>query len=270
MLMNTCLPLRLSSLQVALLTLGLTIGAAAPLAAQGTWQASFDSTESALTGTVACNGGSATPISSVDASTTDVTGSNDAVASNLSATACGLPLYAIASANDASSASDTPTLVDGAGTSALSQFSLLGGLVTYTAKTETDNCTANLPAWEVNCTDTTTIQNLYFAGQHITGTFTHPTTFNAVNVAVQLPGQCTGVALFTGQLTVAGSSVQTSGNTADIQITPVALQGTLTCIGLPLTTMTVNLADLEAAICLCTGIEASALDYDFDVAIKLE
>lgn len=210
---------------------------AEPIAAQTTGPVTFDSTESALTGTVACNGGTATPISSVDASTTDTAGSNDAVATNLAATACGLPLYTIASANDASSASDTPTQDDGAGTSAVSQMSLLGGVLSYDAKTESANCNTT------TCSDTTTIQNLYFAGRHITGTYTQPTTFNAVSVAVQMPGYCTGAALFTGQLTVASSSEQTSGNVREVQLSPVALQGTLSCLGVPLTTMTVSLQD---------------------------
>jgi hypothetical protein len=72
------LPLRFPFLHLALLTLGLTFGVVAPVSAQGTGPVAFDSTESALTGTDACNGGSAMRISAVDASTTDVTGSNDA------------------------------------------------------------------------------------------------------------------------------------------------------------------------------------------------
>jgi hypothetical protein len=242
--MNIRLPLRLSSLPLALLTLGLTVGAAGPLAAQSTGPDSFDATESSLTGTVACNGGSATPISSVDASTTDDTGSNDAIASNVSATACSFPLYSMGSANDASSASDTSSLDDGAGTSTISQVSLLAGVLTYNTKTETDNCTADASG-AVNCTGTTTIQGVNFAGQQITGTFTQPTTFNAVSVAVQLPGYCIGAALFTGQLTVDGSSVQTSGNTGTVQMAPVELSGTITCLGLPLGSMTVALADVS-------------------------
>jgi hypothetical protein len=241
--MDTHLPLHFSPIQIALLTIGLAC-LSAPLTAQDSGSVSFDSTESALTGTVACNGGVVTPISSVDASATDVTGSNDAVASNLIATACGLPFYTITSANDASSASDTSTQDDGAGTSSVSQMSLLGGVLTYDTKTETDNCNANTPG-EVNCTDTTTVTNFYFAGQHITGTFTQPTTFNAVSVTVQIPGYCTGVALFTGQLTVAGSNTQTSGNTTEIQMTPVALEGTLSCVGLPLTQLQIVVADVE-------------------------
>ena len=163
------LPLRFPFLHLALLTLGLTFGAVAPVSAQSTGPVSFNSTESALTGTYACNGGAATPIPPVAASTTDGTGSNDVQASNLTASACGLPLYDIASANDASSASDTPTQDDGAGTSAVSQMSLLGGVLTYLTKTESDGCNANTPR-VVYCSDTTTVENLYFAGQHITGT----------------------------------------------------------------------------------------------------
>ena len=229
-----------------LLTLGLTFGAVAPVSAQSTGPVSFTSTESALTGTYACNGGPAMPIPPVAASTTVGTGSNEVQVSNLTASACGLPLYDIASANEASSASDTSAQDEGAGTSTVLQMSLLSGVVTYDKKSETDNCTATTTTQgevTVNCTDTTTVQNLYFAGQHITGTFTQPTTFNAVSVSVQIPGYCTGVALFTGQLTVAGSSTKTSGNTTEIQMAPVALAGTLTCVGLPLSAMTVSLLD---------------------------
>lgn len=240
------MPLRFPFLYLVLLTLGLTCGAVAPVSAQ-TGPVAFTSTEAALIGTVACNGGSATPISPVAASTTVGTGSNQVQATNLSASACELPVYTIASANDASSASDTPTQDVGAGTSTEKQMSLLNGLVTYDAKTETDTCTATTNpqgAVAVNCTDTTTVHNLYFAGQHITGTFTQPTTFTAVSVSVQLPGYCTGVGLFDGQLTVAGSSTQTSGNTTTIQYLPIALSGTLTCVGLPPTSVTVNLGDM--------------------------
>ena len=261
------LPLRFPLLYLALLTLGLTFGAVAPVSAQDTGPVEFTSTETALTGTVACNGGTATPISQVAASTTVGTGSNDVQASNLTATACGLPLYTIASANDASSASDTPTQDDGAGTSSVLQMSLLGGVLTYTTKIETDNCNANTPG-EINCTDTTTIQNLTFAGQQITGTFTQPTTFNAVSVAVQIPGYCTGVALFTGQLTVAASSTQTSGNTTQIQVAPIALAGTLTCVGIPLTTMTVNLQDAYGGQLVNSGpVEYTATHFAWEVSV---
>ena len=214
---------------------------------------------SSMTGTVACNGGAPTPIAAVDASTTVGTGSNNAVATNFSASACGLPLVNIASANDASSASDTPTQDEGAGSSSLDQVSFLGGVVTYTAKTETDNCNANTPE-EIICNSTATVQNLIFAGQQITGTFTQPTTFNAVSVSVQLPpGYCTGVGLFTGQLTVAGgSSTQTSGNTTEIQMAPVALAGTLTCVGLPLASMDVKIQD--AANVLSTTVGDDGVD----------
>lgn len=66
-------------------------------------------------------------------------------------------------------------------------------------------------------------------------------------MSVQIPGYCTGVALFTGTLTVAKTSTQTSGDTNEIQMAPVALAGTLTCVGLPLSTMTVSLTDYNDA-----------------------
>ena len=259
------MPLRFPCLPLVLLTLGLTCGTVAPVSAQTTGPVSFTSTEAAVTGTVACNGGAPTPIAAVDASTTVGTGSNNAVATNLSASACNLPLYDIASANHASSASDTTTQDEGAGNSSLEQVSLLNGVVTYDAKTETDTCTATTDtqgAVAVNCTDTTTIQNLTFAGQHITGTFTQPATFNAVSVSVQLPpGSCTGLGVFTGQLTVAGSSTQTSGNTTELDIVPVALQGTLTCVGLPLTSLTVSLQDTYAETATGDNINPETYNY---------
>ena len=129
-------------------------------------------------------------------------------------------------------------------------MSLLGGVLTYTAKTETDNCNAttqdDTQEVTINCTDTTTIQNLKFAGQHVTGTFTQPTTFNAASVAIQIPGYCAGVALFTGQLTVSGSSTQTSGDKTVIRLSPIALEGTLTCVGLPLASLAVDLDDEDS------------------------
>ena len=45
--------------------------------------------------------------------------------------------------------------------------------------------------------------------------------------------------------TLAGSNTQTSGNTTEIQMAPVALAGTLTCVGLPLTAVTVDFEDIE-------------------------
>ena len=201
----------------------------------------FDETESALAGTVACNGGPATSIAQVDASTNDVSGSNDDKASNLSATACSLPLYVIGTADDSSSAQDTSGQDDDTGNSTVNSVSLLGGLVTYAAKTEADGCADTGQA--LSCEDTTSIQNLVFAGRHITGQFTQATTFNAVNVTVQIPGYCTGVALFTGTLTVAASSTGVSGDVRTVDMDPLTLNGTLTCLGLPLASMQVNLQD---------------------------
>ncbi|MGN6322148.1 MAG: hypothetical protein ACTHNE_10530 [Dyella sp.] len=213
-----------------------------PAAAQSTGPVQFDVTESALVGTVSCNGGQATAVTPVDASTTDVSGSNDAKASNLSAQACGLPLYMITSADDSTSAQDTTSEDDGDGDSTLQNVSLLGGLLTYQSKIETDACNA-VSASAVTCQDTTSVQNLVFAGRHLTGTFTAPATFGATNASVQIPDYCTGLALFTGTLTVAGTSVQISGNTATVKMVPVALKGTLTCVGLPLDRMSVELKD---------------------------
>lgn len=220
-------------------SLGSTL--AMPAAAQTTELAQFDATESALAGTVACNGGAATPIAQVDASTTDVSGSNDDKASNLSATACALPLYSINSSDDSTSAQDTSSLDDDTGNGTAKTVSLLGGVLTYDSKVEADNCTDTGQA--VNCQDTTTIQNLVFGGQHITGQFTQPTTFNAVDLSVQLPGYCTGLALFTGSLTVAGSSLSTNGDNTTVDMNPIALKGTLTCVGLPLASIQVDLQD---------------------------
>jgi hypothetical protein len=152
---------RFTSLVTALFTLGLTF-LALPVSAQTNGPDTFDITESALTGTVACNGGTPTPIANVDASTTDASGSNDDQASSLSANACGFPLYAIGSANDATSASDTSSQDNGDGTGTVQQVSLLGGVVTYDAKSETDTCTATDSQGDASCTNTTTVQNLNF------------------------------------------------------------------------------------------------------------
>lgn len=227
---------------------------AAPAMAQSAGPVSFDVTESALAGTVTCLGGSATTVAPVDASTTDVTGSNDSKAINLSATACGLPLYSFASADDDSSAQDTASQDDGDGGSSLSNVSLLGGLVTYQSKTETDAC--NDSGQAIACQSTTSIQNLNFAGQHITGTFTSATQFPAVSVMVKIPGYCTGAALFTGTLTLDDSLAQANGNTETITATPLALKGTLTCVGLPLTSMSVALLDNYSARCTAAPVSA--------------
>jgi hypothetical protein len=263
---------RLTPLFAALMTLGLTLGAVPSASAQATGPDTFDMTESALVGTVACNGGAANPIAAVDSSTTDVSGSNDDLGSSLSSTACGLPLYSISSANDASYASDTPSADDGGGTSTLQQVSLLGGVLTFTSKSETGVCDIVDSQGDVGCSDTTAIQNLTFAGQPITGTFTQPTSFNATDLQVQLPGACTGIALFTGTLTVAGTTTQGSGtNDLTQTFTPVALNGTLTCVGLPLTSVQVSLGDemVAQALNAANGITQGALGAARGVTVKI-
>ncbi|RDS81227.1 hypothetical protein DWU98_11880 [Dyella monticola] len=221
----------------------LTTGA---IHAQGTGPVAFDATNSALTGTVACNGGQPTAITPVDASTSDLNGGlSDVTATYLSATDCGLPLYSIESAQDAAYTSDTGSSDVGNGGDGIQQVSLLGGLLTYQAKVEYDLCGASASGntATINCQDSTQIQNLVFAGQPITGTYTQPTTFNAIAAQVTIPSYCTGLALFTGSLTVDSTSQQQSGDTGTITSAPVALSGTLTCVGLPLTSMTVSLQD---------------------------
>ncbi len=209
----------------------------------------FDVASMALAGTVACNGGSPVAISPVDESTTDVNGTNDAVGSSLGGSACGLPLYAIGSADDATDASDTSSLDDGEGKSTLQSVSLLGGILTFDSKAEDDTCTATgiiNNATQVTCQGVSSIQNLHFAGQHITGTYSQPTSFQATNLSIQLPGYCTGAALFNGTLTVANASSQQQANGEDdVQVAPIALKGTLACIGLPLASMQVSLQDLS-------------------------
>lgn len=236
---------------------------AMPAAAQTTGPVQFDETESALTGTVACNGGAATPIASVVASTTDISGSNDNNASNVSGTACGLPLYSIGSADDSTSAQDTPSQDDAMGNSVVNTVSLLGGVLKYDAKNEADYCAVAGQA--VNCQDTTTIQNLVFGGQRITGQFSQATIFNAVNLSVQVPGFCTGLALFTGTLTVAGTSTNTQNGSATVNIAPIALKGTLTCVGLPLASMQVDVQDYSYYD--ISGLPAAATISSVDTAV---
>ena len=233
---------RLPFLSVVALPFGIALGVSLPARAQSAGPVPFDSTESALVGTYACDGGATVTISPVDASTTDIAGSNDATASNLSADACGLPLYAIASADDASDASDTASLDDGGGSSTLSQVSLLGGIVTYTSKSESDSCTADADS-DVTCSGSTSFQGLTFGGQAIRGSFTQPTTFNATSLQVSLPGYCTGLAIFTGQLIVADYRIQQSGDFTDLESSPIHLTGTLSCVGLPLSSVAVDLKD---------------------------
>lgn len=235
--------------------------------AQGTGPVAFNVTASALTGTVACNGGAATPIAPVDASTSNGNGGlNNVSASSLSANACGFPLYTMQSVEDASFTADTGSSDVGNGGNGITQVSLLGGILTYQAKTEYDLCGASASGntATINCQDTTQIQNLMFAGQSITGTFTQPQTFNAVDVQVQLPGYCTGIALFTGSLAVDSVSQQQSGNSGTVTIAPISLTGTLSCIGLPLGSVEVNLQD-------ASGVEyglASSLSALFNMSLS--
>ncbi|HET7332542.1 hypothetical protein [Dyella sp.] len=227
----------------ALLSVILSGTCAVPATAQDTGPVAFDVTESALTGTVSCNGDASTVITPVDASTTDVSGSNDAQASNLSAQACGLPLYTIMSADDSTSAQDTTSQDYGDGNSTLQDVSVLGGVLTFQSKTETEACNFISATQTIDCQGGTIFRGIVFAGKNISGTFTSPTTFEANSVSVQLPGYCTGAALFTGNLTVASTSVQTNGGTTTLRIDPISLKGTLICVGLPLVSMQVDLQD---------------------------
>ena len=243
---------------------------AAPVSAQSSGPDTFTETESALTGTYACNGGATTSISPVDASTTDGSGGNQNNASNLSASACGLPLYSIGTASDATDATDTATSDDDDGSSNTQHVSLVGGVVTYDTKTETDACTVTDSAGDVACSNTTTINNLRFAGKLLTGTFTQAATFQAVDLQVQVPGACTGIALFSGTLTVASGLTQGQGTNHITQTeTPVGLQGTLTCVGLPLTSMTVNMAD-QSETEILSSIENAVLGDKALRALRLQ
>lgn len=231
--------------RVVITLLPLLVGSmlAWPAMGQSTGPVDFDATEAALAGSYACNGGNTIQFAPVDASTTGVSGLNANQGTNLSGTTCGLPLYSIQSASDSTSAQDSPTQDDGAGNGAVQNVSLLGGVVTYQSLSEGDSCDTTSGA-TINCTDATTITKLEFAGQEISGTFTASTTFNAVDVGVLDPG-CTGVETFTGSLTLADSSSQVSpdGQSGTIGISPIRLQGTLTCIGLQLSSMTIDLKD---------------------------
>lgn len=90
-----------------------------------------------------------------------------------------------------------------------------------------------------------------------------------MSVAVQVPGYCTGVALFTGRLTVAGSSTQTSGNRTVIRLSPIALEGTLTCIGLPLVSLAVDLDD-ESSLGLTVAAGGGASSEDIGTAVTVD
>ncbi|RDS84622.1 hypothetical protein DWU98_01250 [Dyella monticola] len=220
---------------------------------QGTGPVAFDVTESALAWSAACNGGPDSPPLLVDPSITDVSGSNGNQGSNLSANACGFPLYALSSADSTTNASDTVELDDAGGSSTWEGLYLLGGILTADSKTETDACAAS-SAQTVNCSDTATFTNVSFAGRYITGDFTSKQTFYASDFAVSLSGYCDGLADFTGSLTVGDTSLQNHGNSEAITFSPLSVSGTLTCIGLPLKTMNVQLKDYD--------------DWTFDVPVK--
>jgi hypothetical protein len=217
-----------------------------PAMGQSTGLVVFDSSEDALYGTSACNGIGNSPITLVQ-SDTDGSGNNANQASNVSATACGgQSLFSAQSASESTSAQDLVAQDDGAGSSQEQNVSLLGGLVSYASKSESDNCSTP-DGINISCSDATSLSDLYFNGQRITGTYDSPTTFQAVNVKVEVVG-CTGVDLFTGQLTVGGSTVQLSsdGQSGTVQMIPLELQGTLNCLGIPLGSMTVDLKDFSS------------------------
>jgi hypothetical protein len=70
--------------------------------------------------------------------------------------------------------------------------------------------------------------------------------------------------LFTGSLAVDSVSQQQSGNSGTVTIAPISLTGTLSCIGLPLGSVEVNLQD-------ASGVEyglASSLSALFNMSLS--
>ncbi len=217
-----------------------------PVHAQTSGVVEFTVTESALSGTVACNGGAAAPISPVSGSVATGTYTNVIYADNISGQTCALPLYSIASVENIATADeglDKGSTNSGSGTGNLQTVSLLGGALTYDSKSETNGCSVSdvviQPSgttYAVPCQGSAQISNLWFGGKHITGTFTQPTTFQANNLSISVPAHTCGalasVALFNGSLTVAGTSQsQTSSSNQTVTFAPLAVSGTLTCIG---------------------------------------
>jgi hypothetical protein len=230
--------------RVVITLLPLLVGSmlAWPAMGQSTGPVVFDSEEDALSALYSCNGAGDTPLT-VAQSTTDGSGSNATQASNVSAAACGgQSLFSAQSASESTSAQDSVTQDDGAGSSQ-EQSVTMGGVLTYDTKTDVNNCSTP-DGTNISCSDTTTISNLYFAGQHITGSFNSPTTFSAIDAQVLDPA-CTGVATFTGTLTIAYSTSQVSpdGQSGTMEMAPLKLDGTETCIGLQLGSMTFSLKD---------------------------
>ena len=224
---------------VARIALALVLGASfsGTLLAQ---TADFTANEAGLVGTTACNGGSATAITPLAESTTVNTGSNSDQGYNLVSTACGMQLASIQQASNATDASDTASLDDGVTSGSLTKVSMLGGLLSFDSKSENSACTANASA-AISCQATSTGKNLYFNGQHITGTFTQATKFSALGIQVTLGSACP-VALVSATLTLDSSSASTVGNHFDAAFASIDLQGTATCV-LSLQTMKFDLQD---------------------------
>jgi hypothetical protein len=258
--------------RVVITLLPLLVGSmlAWPAMGQSTGPVDFDSTEAALAGSYACNGGNTIQFAPVDASTTGVSGLNANQGANLSGTTCGLPLYSIQSASDSTSAQDSPTQDDGAGNGAVQNVSLLGGVVTYQSLSEGDSC-GTTDGVTITCSDTTTITNLKVGGQSVTGTFTSPATYNLVDVGVLDPG-CLGAETFTGMVTIASASslVSPGGQSATATMAPVRVDGTLTCLGLPLVSEQVHLQDVYNGILFLVLPGSRSLDVTITESVDAD
>jgi len=195
---------------------------------------SFVTTTSALAGSVTCSNGTVTPIS-VDASTTNDSGSNESTAGTTTVTACGQTIYQASSIDDKSHADDTVSQDDSTGETDAQNVSLLGGLVTYSQEQAQTICQPTDANGDVGCTGVATFTGLTIDGNLLPAGATTPgETYPIVNAQVLAP-DCVGVALFTGKVVLLDSQI-VNNNTPNVtgEGEWIHVTGSATCLGLPL------------------------------------
>ncbi|HLJ88516.1 MAG TPA: hypothetical protein VKZ53_16975 [Candidatus Angelobacter sp.] len=197
---------------------------------------SFTSEANAINGTVTCADGSVVSILPVDATFTITTGSSNKSLDFASASACGMNVYLVTSMDDKTDDSDTMTEDDGDSFASTGSGSLLGGLVTWSSGQDADSCTESTPN-TANFTASASATNMVINGQPLPpGDYPSGTQIPIVQASITVPSStCTGVALFSGTLTLMPMSI-TGQNTNSVRLALafLTLSGDLTCIGIPL------------------------------------
>jgi hypothetical protein len=217
-----------------------------PLASAAAGDVPFRFTSEAASVLLGCNGAAPAPYNDVDPVFANTNGGSDLVASQVFGSACpgllaprGVQIYSYQYVDDSAYAYDTPSSDYGEAKSLTKEVSLLGGVLTYDQKQDEAVCTETS---YVSCTQRTTISNLTFEGRSITGTFSQKQVIPASGLQLQLAtGTCTGLAEFTGYLTI--DDAVTSATQKEVDFIPLALDGTLTCLGVPAGTIEIHIKD---------------------------